>query len=401
MASGSRSSLPHLPGLDGLRGIAIIGVLLVQGGWDLFPDNGLAISAFLTLSGFLVTSTLVSEQLATGHVGLRSFWTRRARQILPTLLACLAAIVVLAPLVADANQRRQLGADVVAALAQLTNWRLLVDGTDGGGLVPSPSPSPVQHLWATAILVQIVVVYAPLVRMAQRGRRWELRPLIAAVSALFVASVALGIVASLVLGVEPRAVALLTPVRAAEFLAGSLLALGLAFRLRGLASGSWRLPGGPITPIVGTLALAAVVALWIVTPAGSTWLARGGYAAHAVLVTLVIVAAITPSGPVHGLASQLPLRKLGRLSFATYVIQWPVFVWLGTTHTGLDGNALYAYRVATAVALAWLAHRYLERPIRSGRPTSDSLPSMVTTGRATSLVMVLIVVLGTLVGLTA
>src|SRR6516164_7879478 len=112
----SRSSrLDHLPALDGLRGLAVIAVLFFHGGFSWAKGGFLGVSLFFTLSGFLITSLLLTEQAVTGTVNLGRFWIRRLRRLMPAALACLVLIMVLTALVLE-TAKSTLRADVVAAV---------------------------------------------------------------------------------------------------------------------------------------------------------------------------------------------------------------------------------------------------------------------------------------------
>ena len=102
--------LGHLRALDGLRGIAILGVI----GMHLFgyPTGGFyGVDLFFVLSGFLITTLLLEERDKAGEVSLRGFYRRRAYRLLPALLTALAAWVIVtraSPRGPRAGRRRRL-----------------------------------------------------------------------------------------------------------------------------------------------------------------------------------------------------------------------------------------------------------------------------------------------------
>ncbi|MEJ5256592.1 MAG: acyltransferase family protein, partial [Acidimicrobiales bacterium] len=121
------SRFGFLPGLEGLRGLAVLGVLVFHAGFAWAPGGFLGVSTFFTLSGFLITSLLVYEAAASGSVSLRGFWGRRFRRLMPASLVCLLGVAVLfAPFVADASQAARLPGDVAASLFEVANWRFVV-----------------------------------------------------------------------------------------------------------------------------------------------------------------------------------------------------------------------------------------------------------------------------------
>src|SRR5437899_12532068 len=92
---GSRitvAGLRHVPALDGRRGLAIAGVLVFHGG--LLVGGYLGVDLFFVLSGFLITSLLLSESTSTGSIGLGHFWSRRARRLLPALAGMLVGVAL-------------------------------------------------------------------------------------------------------------------------------------------------------------------------------------------------------------------------------------------------------------------------------------------------------------------
>ena len=76
----------------------------------------LGVSAFFTLSGYLITSLLLVEHDRRGGVSLRGFWTRRFRRLLPAALATIGGVVVAARFVADSGQLADLRGDVLAGI---------------------------------------------------------------------------------------------------------------------------------------------------------------------------------------------------------------------------------------------------------------------------------------------
>ena len=87
----------HLSPLDGLRAVALAGVLLVHGMPAWLPGGFLGVDLFFVLSGFLITSLLLREAEWTGRVSLRDFWVRRVRRLLPALVVLVCAVVAAGP----------------------------------------------------------------------------------------------------------------------------------------------------------------------------------------------------------------------------------------------------------------------------------------------------------------
>ena len=107
--SGGTPRIAYQPALDGVRALAVVAVLLFHAGVPGFDGGYLGVSVFFTLSGYLITSLLLSEFDTTGRIDLGAFYARRMRRLLPASVLCVAVIVVLAWLT-DWFDARQLAA---------------------------------------------------------------------------------------------------------------------------------------------------------------------------------------------------------------------------------------------------------------------------------------------------
>jgi peptidoglycan/LPS O-acetylase OafA/YrhL len=348
--------LRHDPALDGIRAVGVALVLLFHGGFSWAKGGFLGVSLFFTLSGFLITSLLLTEQAATGAVKLSRFWIRRLRRLMPAALACLVLIMVLTALVLE-TAKSTLRADVVAALADVANWRFYFSGQSYAQLFAVPSP--VQHYWSLAIEEQFYLVFPVVVWLVLVKARLSRAVLAGVLVAGFAGATAVSIALA---GSDPDLVYYATFTRAAEVLAGCLLAMAV---LRWGRSDPdqrpawWAFVGGP-------LALAAIVALSVVTAQSDGWLYRGGLAAFSLLSVALIATARRP-GPARWLLSRRPVVGLGLISYGVYLYHWPLFLWLTPDRTGLDGVALFVLRCAVTIGLSVLSYRFLEQPIRQGR----------------------------------
>ena len=341
----------HVAALDGVRGLAVLAVVVYHLDRDVLPGGFLGVSLFFTLSGFLITNLLVAEWRDTGTIDLGSFWSRRFRRLLPASLAGIALVVALSP-AWTADQLESLPGDVVGALGYVANWRFITGGDRyGAGF---EAPSPLLHYWSLAIEEQFYLVVGALTAVLAAGR--SLRRWVVVFGALAVAS----IVATLVLfdPLDTDRIYFGSLTRAAELVAGVLLALAIGTQIPDRLQSAAR--------ALGTAALAAAVAAFVLVDLETEALYRGGFWLMATASVLLIAGALV-SGPLQRALSWKPLTALGLVSYGIYVYHWPLFVWLDEARTGLDGVALAALRLAaTAVATA-ASFVWLERPIREGR----------------------------------
>src|SRR5258708_31856752 len=114
----------HVPALDGLRGVALLGVLFFHAN-GLLPGGYLGVDLFFVLSGYLITSLLLAEQRGTGRIALSAFWVRRARRLFPALLSIMPAVALYGRYFARPDQLDRVRAEALATLAYAANWRAI------------------------------------------------------------------------------------------------------------------------------------------------------------------------------------------------------------------------------------------------------------------------------------
>lgn len=353
--SGTR--LPYLPALDGLRGVAVLAVLVYHAGFAWAVGGYLGVSTFFTLSGYLITALLLEEWRRHGRIDLKRFWIRRLRRLLPASLLALGLIVVLAATVAHPSQLDGLRADLVAALTDVANWRFVLADESYADVLTGPSL--VLHFWSLAIEEQFYLLF-PLLAVGLLAITRGSRPRVASVMAVLVgASLALAVFA----GWSDDRVYFGTDTRASELLVGALLAV-LLHRVE--------MPRRARTGVVwlGVPALASMVLLMATTEQSRSWLYSGGLTGYALLSSLVILAAIQPRGPARALLAWAPLVGMGRISYGLYLYHWPVFLWLTPARTGLEAWPLFGLRVAVALAVSVVSYVLVEQPVRRGQALS-------------------------------
>jgi peptidoglycan/LPS O-acetylase OafA/YrhL len=333
-------------------------VLFYHAGESWAVGGFLGVDTFFVLSGFLITTLLVTEWTSRGGIDLLAFWVRRARRLLPALFLVMVGIVIYAGVFAGPDELGRIRADSLASLGYVANWRFIVSGQSY--FDQFSQPSPLRHMWSLAIEEQFYLVW-PLVVACLLWWRKSLRVLLVACIVLLVASAAL-MAALYVPGGDPSRVYYGTDTRAQSLLIGAVVGI-LLFMHGPLRSRAARLA------IRFAAAAGAGYTLWLFWRMSERTddLYQGGFLLAALAVSAVIVSVVQPDRGVLGqFLSLTPLRWVGRISYGLYLWHWPVYLTITRSRTGLDGTTLLTLRIAVSVALAAVSFYALERPIRTG-----------------------------------
>ena len=344
------AALARHRGLDGLRGFAVILVIIFHSGLDWLPGGFLGVSVFFTLSGFLITSLLINECENSGRINLKAFWGRRLRRLAPASLVVIAAVIGLASWLSTSVEASRIKGDAISAVLYFSNWRFIYSGHSYGELFASPSP--LQHLWSLSIEEQLYVVVPVLIAglFAVGLRRRGIGVV------LLVGVVGSTIATMLISGHEHIYYG--THTRAAELLLGAALACLFGQRIEQLATN----PARPWSTFY-LLPLLGVVLLAKFSTVDSAWVYSGALTLFGLLSVVCLIAAIQ-GGPVRAILSWSVLVRVGEVSYGLYLIHWPVIVWLNTDRLNMNPTALFGVQVVVTVLLTVLSYWLIEQPIR-------------------------------------
>jgi peptidoglycan/LPS O-acetylase OafA/YrhL len=353
-----RPSLSYVPGLDGLRALAVVAVMFFHADVRSVSGGFLGVDVFFVISGYLITSLLLSERRRTGHTGLRTFYVRRARRLLPALFLMLAVTTIFTLLfLPDAAFR--LRSDLLPSIFYFNNWHQI--WSHQSYLAEAGRPPLLRHLWSLSIEEQFYVVW-PLVFVAAAWfkvpRRWL------TIGALAGAFVSLSLMWALYDHTTSRAY-----YGTDTHSSGLLIGVALAFlwapdRLRGQAGRG----AGFVVDAAGVLGLLVMFRFFHEVNAFEdyiySWFRLGVVNLAA---ALVIAAVVHPHAHLGRLLGAQPLRWIGLRSYGIYLWHWPIFmVTRPTLDVPLHGWPLLVLRFALSFAAADLSYRYVEQPIRHG-----------------------------------
>jgi len=339
------SAVEFRPDIEGLRGLAILLVLLFHAGLPWTPGGFVGVDVFFVISGFLITGKLWRESQQPGGLSIAKFYAWRIRRLLPAALVAVAVVAVVGLLIAAPLNRSELAADGAASALSLANMRF-IGSVDY--FAPTSSPSPFLHFWSLSVEEQFYLFWpALIVLLTWRGGS----------SRRLIAALLIGVFASFALSLwltdaSPARAFYLLPTRVWQLGAGGLLAL------IGVVGTSRR---------AGAIAWAGLAAVGLAGVALTTEMPYPGLAA--LLPTAGAVALLyggaAPGGPLRLLAAA-PLRFLGKISYSLYLWHWPLLVLpLMLLERALSGVEIVV-AVVVAIGVSWLSWRFIEQPFRYG-----------------------------------
>ena len=355
-----------MPGLDGLRAIAVLAVIAFHLNTPWASGGLLGAGMFFTLSGYLITDLLLASYARCGRLPLRDFWARRARRLLPALLVMLAVVTAWITVAHRAALPGLRGA-VLSAVGFVGNWWLIVQNVSYFDRFAPPTP--LGHLWSLAVEEQFYLVWpwvllGALWLVRRRQPHPQIYPGLAVVALGLTAASAVWMALLYQPGFDNTRAYDGTDTRAFGFLVGAALALVWpSQRLTGpLSAGKrWALD------TAGAAGLAVIVALIVGTDEYSPALYRGGLVALSVATAVVVAVAAHPASRVGRALGSGPLRWVGVRSYGIYLWHLPVIVLTGAAiDTGRVDLPRAGLQLAATIGLAALSWKYVEQPIRHG-----------------------------------
>jgi peptidoglycan/LPS O-acetylase OafA/YrhL len=383
--------VPYMPGLDGMRALAVVAVMLYHANHTWLGGGFLGVEVFFVISGYLITLLLIGEHERNGRVNLGKFWMRRVRRLLPAVLTMMSGVAVYMALFKRAPQGRTRG-DFLGGIFYSSNWYQIFVGQ---GYTANEAFVPFRHLWSLAVEEQFYLIW-PLVMVGILRLGRHRLPRVAVW--LFGISAWISLIVGLLFANGDVATTCAPGAMNGYWMlfgrcinVNEALYLGTFSRAGGLMLGAafamvWRpmaLMRGPAREksryldLLAVLGLAALgLLMWELTLSGdgrstgtrfNPWLFRGGFFLTG-LATLMVIAAVTHQRAIMGrLLGNRVFNWVGTRSYGMYLYHWPIYQII-REHSGV-AMTLRQWLIAMAITLpvTEASYRYIETPIRQGR----------------------------------
>ncbi|MGO1401655.1 MAG: acyltransferase family protein [Flaviflexus sp.] len=344
-------------GLDGLRALAVIAVVVYHITPGALPGGFLGVDVFFVVSGFLITTLLLREVRKTKKVDLKGFWTRRARRLLPALIFLVVTVVPAAALI-NRDLLVGIGRQVLGALTFSSNW---LEIAHGSSYFDQTSPLLFKNFWSLAVEEQFYLLWPPLfILIIMMIRTWQTR-----------VGLALGLagVSALLMAIMADPMNLTRVYYGTDtHLFGLTLGIALAF--------SWAPPSGTwmagtwqrYSQIVGIAGFVGLMTLLFVLKDQSIIAYRGGILLASICTVALIAAMLAPGSRLAKISDNRVSRWVGTRSYAIYLWHWPILVMASLLWPAAPGTTEFWIRSALAVAVTFgiceFSYHYIETPIR-------------------------------------
>lgn len=346
----------YMPGLDGLRAIAVLAVIIYHFNPQWLPGGFLGVDTFFVISGYLITSLLLTEYHNTQRIDLVSFWIRRLKRLLPAVIFLIMSVLILTLLTVPSEIKSVRG-DAFAALFYVSNWWYIFQDVD---YFAQFEVAPLKHLWSLAIEEQFYLFF-PIVLLGLLHFVKRLKPMLYTILFFIVISiVAMGIL------YEPQGnvarVYFGTDTRLQTMLLGVILAfVWPAFKLRLQTASQSRF----IIDGIGAVALVGLFLCFRFVNESQGGLYYGGFALISVLTLFIIASAVLPGGGFSKLLGNPLFLYIGSRSYSLYLWHYPIIVLIH--HHFVQGQIplwVYVIEAIFMFLMAEFSYRYIETPFR-------------------------------------
>ena len=331
--------------IDGLRAIAVMPVLFFHAGFAGFYGGFVGVDIFFVLSGYLITSIILSD-LQQQRFSIVTFYERRARRIMPALFTMLALSSVAAFCLLSAKELQHYAQSLLAVITFVSNIFFYLDS---GYFAPAAEELPLLHTWSLAVEEQYYVFFPLLMAWLWQWRKTSLVPAIA-----IIALASFGWALWLVQQGQADANFYLIFSRSWELMVGSLLAF---VALDNIRIARWLREAICIAAMLGLLLAFNMLNNTYSWPGVATLLP--------VVSTALLVLFCQPTTLVGKLLCQRYMVGIGLISYSLYLWHQPLFAFVRIKSLAEPSALVFTLLILTSMLLAYVSWRYIEAPFRN------------------------------------
>lgn len=354
----NRQNHTYITGLDGLRAFAVLAVMAYHFNFSWAGGGFLGVDIFFVISGYLITSNILTLQEENHNFNLREFWIRRIRRLLPAVYVMIIAVFLWA-LIFNPQIVSTLKGDAASSLIYASNWWFIFHKLSYFNSFGQPSP--LKNLWSLAIEEQFYIVWPILLITGIKvfKKRTKLS------SIVFIAALCSAALMAVMYkpGEDPSRVYYGTDTRVFELLIGGLLAI--IYPMKRLSSRKVSSMQRKVINTASIISFTAFIASVIFINEYEVFLYRGGMLLISLNAAAIIACISNPSCYLSHLLSWKPLSWLGKRSYGIYLWHYPIIVL--STPVYEIGNPAYwrvGLQLVIIIIIAELSYVYLEMPIR-------------------------------------
>ncbi|EGQ2688849.1 acyltransferase family protein [Staphylococcus pseudintermedius] len=346
----------YMPGLDGVRAVAVIAIIIYHLNPQWLSGGFLGVDTFFVISGYLITSLLLTEYHNTGKIELMSFWLRRVKRLIPAVIFLVMGVIVLS-LIFMPTEIQKVRADSIAAIFYVSNWWYIMQNVD---YFEQFAVQPLKHLWSLAIEEQFYLVF-PIVLLSLLSFIRRLK----SIRIIFLILLVISMIAMMVLYVPNENVARVyfgTDTRIQTLLMGVLLALVWPpFQLKAKVNRQMR----TMIDTAGVVGLAILFICFKFVSETNSILYYGGFFLISTVTLLVIASSVHPSGYFAKFLGNKVFTFIGSRSYSLYLWHYPIIVLIH--HQFVQGQIpplVYVVEILLMVLMAEFSYKFIEQPFR-------------------------------------
>lgn len=347
----------YINGLDGLRALAVVAVMLYHLHYSWAPGGLLGVGIFFVLSGYLITGILLRQWNQQHRLDFKDFWIRRAKRLLPALFTMLIVVIVLSYFLHQ-NQLLVIRQDSLAAVLYVSNWWYIFHQVSY--FQSLGQPSPFEHLWSLAVEEQFYLLFPLLLWF---GLRW-----LSNSKWLLAVSLGMAVVSACLMswlyqpGVDPSRVYFGTDTRAFALLIGCALAIlspGQTLKEPLSKKKKW------LVDVLGTISLLILLGFIFGMSQYNSFLFQGGLVLISIITAILIAVITQPTSMLGKLFAWKPLKWLGERSYGIYLWHFPIIILSSPVSniTGIKWTRII-FQVLMTIGVAAVSYRWIENPIR-------------------------------------